>query len=148
MKPRRVRLTSDGYVKVKVPGRKSQLFKVSFLDSYRKRAFRNLRYVLENLGFKVGEGAVGRFIDLNFSGNPLKVQVKDSALVTSLEPTPELVKKYPALTQPVYIIAFIYDGGGRFNVAYSYDLEEELKALEEFLGKVVYPLYKNAFLWS
>jgi len=36
--PPRVRLTSDGHVKVKILGRKSQLYKVPFLDRHRRRA--------------------------------------------------------------------------------------------------------------
>jgi len=145
----RVRLTSDGYVKVKVPGRKSQLFKVYFLDSYRKRAFRNLIYVLEKLDFKiVGEEAVRRYVDLNFNGAPLKVQVKDSVLVTSLSPTPELVKKYPALTKQAYIYTFTYIGDGRFNTVFLYEEKEEYKALKEILEKIVYPLYMKALLYD
>jgi len=147
--PPRVRLTSDGYLKVKVPGRKSQLFKVYFLDSYRKRAFRNLRYVLENLGFKIiGEKTVRRPVDLNFNGAPLKVQVKDSVLVTSLAPTPELAKKYAALSRPAYVITFIYNGVGRFVMAFPYEEEEESEAFEEFFGKVIHPLYVKAFLYD
>jgi len=142
-------LTSDGYVKVKVPGRKSQLFKVSFIDSYRKRAFRNLRYVLENLGFKIiGEKTVRRPVDLNFNGAPLKVQVKDSVLVTSLAPTPELAKKYAALSRPAYVITFIYNGVGRFVMVFPYEEEEESEAFEEFFRKVIHPLYMKAFLYD
>jgi len=145
--PPRVRLTSNGYVKVKVPGRKSELFKVPFLDSYRKIAFRNLRYVLEKLDFKIiGEGTVRRPVDLNFNGAPLKVQVKDSVLVTSLAPSPELVKKYPALTKQAYIYTFMYIGDGRFNTVFLYDEKEEYKALKEILEKIVYPLYMEALL--
>jgi len=147
--PPRVRLTSNGYVKVKFPGRKSQLFKVSFLDSYRKRAFRNLRYVLENLGFKIiGEKTVRRPVDLNFNGAPLKVQVKDNVLVTSLAPTTELAKKYPALSRPAYVITFIYNGVGRFLMAFPYEEEEESEAFEEFFRKVIHPLYMKAFLYD
>jgi len=144
--PPRVRLTSDGLVKVKVPGRKSQLFKVPFLDSYRKRAFRNLRYVLEKLDFKiVGEGVKDRCVDLNFEGTPVKVNVRDRVLLTEFNPR-RFARDYPALTKSVYIVTFIYCGQGNFDTLFIYEKEEERKALKEFLKKTFNPSYTSAFL--
>ena len=91
--PPHVRLTSDGHVKVKAPRRKSKLYKVPFLDRDRRRAFRNLRHVLNQLDFKVvGEEVVNRNVNVPFDGNPIKVKVKDTVLLTIFAPPPELVK--------------------------------------------------------
>ena len=51
--PARVRLTYDGKVKVKVLGRRKEVFEVSFLDKYKKRTFRNLRFTLQHLKWKL-----------------------------------------------------------------------------------------------
>jgi len=145
----RVRLTSNGYVKVKFPGRKSRMIKVPFLDDYRRRSFRNLLYTLDELGFHiVGEKNVRRYFDLNLGISPMRVWVEDTVLVTALSPTSELVKKYPALTKPAYIITFIYDGDGRFNTIYIYEEKEEFEALKEFFQNTVYPNYVRALIFD
>jgi len=63
----RVRLTYDGKVKVKVPGRRGEVFEVPFLGKYRKRAFRNLRFTLQHLNMKIiGEESIKRAIEVSY----------------------------------------------------------------------------------
>jgi len=77
MKTPRARLTSDGRIKVKFPRRKSVFFKVPFLDEYRSRAFRNLRYVLKKLNLEVdGEKVVDRYVDLKVEGEKMSARAE------------------------------------------------------------------------
>jgi len=63
----RVRLTRDGKVTVKVPGRRRKIFEVLFLDKYWKKAFRNLRFVLECLNINIlKEKPIKRTIKMNY----------------------------------------------------------------------------------
>jgi len=146
MPPPRVRLTSDGYVKVKIRGKKRQFCKVPFLDEYRKRAFRNLRCVLKQLDFKVlGEELVKRRLDVEFNGKTIKVEVKDTVLLTIFTPTPELVRDFPTLNKPSYTLTFTYDGKGRFKMTFGYDEGAEYEAFDRFFRETFDPLYTAAF---
>jgi hypothetical protein len=51
----RTRLTCDGKVRVKVSGRRRKIFEVLSLDKYRRKAFRNLRFIIEHLNFHIIE---------------------------------------------------------------------------------------------
>lgn len=65
--PARVRLTRDGKVRVKVPGRKKEIFEVLFLDEYRRKALRNLRFVLARLNLDTFEEIpVERAVNINY----------------------------------------------------------------------------------
>lgn len=145
--PPHARLTSDGHLKVKVPGRKSKLYKVPFLDRFRRRAFRNLRHVVKQLDFKVlGEELVNRRLDVEFDGKTMKVEVKDTILLTKFAPTPDLVKDHPALREPAYMVTFVYNGKGSFNTLLAYNKKGEHEAFKDFFARTVYPLYVSSFL--
>jgi len=143
----RARLTSDGKIKVKVPGRKSQLFKVPFYDRHRRKAFRNLMYVLKLLNFKVdGEKTVRRYVDLKVDGEDMSAQISDSALLARFSPTKEVLERYPGLTERDYEVTFLYEGDGRFQLAFLCGNDEEYDALKAFLREVLKPLYDFALL--
>lgn len=145
--PPHARLTSDGHLKVKVPGRKSKLYKVPFLDRFRRRAFRSLRHVVKQLDFKVlGEELLNRRLDVEFDGRTIKVEVKDTILLTKFAPTPDLVKDHPALKKPAYIVTFMYNGKGSFNTLLAYNKKGEHEAFRDFFARTVCPLYISSFL--
>jgi len=136
MKRPRARLTSDGCIKVKVPGRKSRYFKVPFYDEYRRRAFRNLRYVLNQLNFKIdGEKVIDIYVDVKIDGKDRSARLKDKVILT----------KFPA-EYPEYRIAFTYVGGGRFKLGFSCNDKIKCDAFEKFLRETFKPLYDTAFL--
>ena len=87
-----------------------------------------------------------RYVDVNVEGEKMIARLRDKVLITKFTPTEEFVKHYPSLTKPEYMIAFIYNGMGKFDIAFLYDDEEESDALKEFLEKTFKPLYDRAFL--
>lgn len=147
----RVRLSRHGKVRVKVPGRRREVFVIPFLDGYRKRAFRNLRLILERLRINiVGEEKISRVVKLNIERDGMirdcKLQVEDRVLHAVLNPPPEIQKRYPSLKGEYHII-FRYDGNGFFNLFVPNGHSEvEEREVEQFIKSVIEPHYSMAFL--
>jgi len=143
----RIRLTSDGQLKIKIPGRRSLLYNVPFYDAYRGRAFWTLRQVLERLPFRiVGEEEMKRSVNVDLEGERLNVKVNDRVLIAIFNPTPEYMKRYPGLKEPEYRVAFIYLGDGRFLMAFEHEEKEEYEAFKRIYDRVFTPLYLRAYI--
>ena len=147
----RTRLTCDGKVRVKVSGQRRKVFEVPFLDKYRRKAFRNLRLILERLNINViEEKLVTRVVNVDYEDGRTtythNVEVEDTVLRASFNPGPEILELCPSLKRE-YPILFKYDGKGVFNVSTIGKLSEEEEAdIEKFVTYCVKPQYQMAFL--
>lgn len=149
--PVHVRLTRDGKIKVKVPGRRREVYDVLFLDRHRRRAFRNLRFVLERLHIKiVGEKTVKRFVDVSYEEDGAirdhELPVEDKVLYVFFNPTKEIRELCPFL-KGNYRMAFMYEGRGVFDLYTLGELsEDEERDIEKLVGHVIKPQYNAAFM--
>ena len=149
--PVRFRLSRDGKVSVKVPGMRRQVYEVPFLDRYRRRAFRNLRIVLERLQMRiVGEETVKRFVNVSYEEKgtirDYKLPVMDKVLHVIFNPSSELRRICPSLNGN-YRMAFRYEGRGIFEAYPIGELtEDEEKEFEKLVSHVIKPQYKAAFI--
>ena len=149
--PVRFRLSRDGKVSVKVPGMRRQVYEVPFLDRYRRRAFRNLRLVLERLQMRiVGEETVKRFVNVSYEEKgairEYKLPVMDKVLHVIFNPSSELRRICPSLNGN-YRLAFMYEGRGVFEAYPIGELtEKEKKDIEKLVYHVIKPWYNVAFI--
>ena len=149
--PVRFRLSRDGKVSVKVPGMRRQVYEVPFLDRYRRRAFRNLRLVLERLQMRVvGEETVKRFVNVSYEEKgtirDYKLPVMDKVLHVIFNPSSELRRICPSLNGN-YRLAFRYEGRGIFEAYPIGELtEDEEKEFEKLVSHVIKPWYNAAFI--
>ena len=149
--PARVRLTYDGKVKVKVPGRRREVFEVPFLDKYRKRAFRNLRFTLQHLNMEIiEEESIKRAIEVSYEDEGVihnhKLQVEDKTLHALFIPPQGTHRLCPSL-KGKYKIIFSYEGKGVFNASPVGELsEKEKEDIERFVRYILRPHYSLAFI--
>ena len=149
--PARVRLTYDGKVKVKVPGRRREVFEVPFLDKYRKRAFRNLRFTLQHLNMEIiEEKSIKRAIEVSYEDEGVihnhKLQVEDKTLHVLFIPPQGAHRLCPSL-KGKYKIIFSYEGKGVFNASPVGELsEKEKEDIERFVRYILRPHYSLAFI--
>ena len=149
--PARVRLTYDGKVKVKVPGRRREVFEVPFLDKYRKRAFRNLRFTLQHLNMEIiEEESIKRVIEVSYEDEGVihnhKLQVEDKTLHVLFIPPKGAHRLCPSL-KGKYKIIFSYEGKGVFNASPVGELsEKEKEDIERFVRYILRPHYSLAFI--
>jgi len=147
----RVRLTYDGKVKVKVPGRRGEVFEVPFLGKYRKRAFRNLRFTLQHLNMKIiGEESIKRAIEVSYEDEGVihnyKLHVEDKTLHALFIPPQGVHRLCPSL-KGKYKIIFSYEGKGVFNASPVGELpEKEKEDIERFVRYILRPYYSLAFI--
>jgi len=147
----RTRLTRDGKIRVKISGRRRKIFEVFFLDRYRKKSFRNLRYVLERFNIKViEEMPIMRRIDVDYEDKGIfhsqQVEVEDKVLHSILNPRTETREICPHLKRE-YTIVFRYDGKGTFDLSTLGNSSEEEEAdIEKFAKYLLMPEYQKAFL--
>ena len=149
--PARVRLTYDGKVKGKVPGRRREVFEVPFLDKYRERAFRNLRFTLQHLNMEIiGEESIKRVIEVSYEDEGVihnhKLQVEDKTLHVLFTPPKGAHRLCPSL-KGKYKIIFSYEGKGIFNASPVGELsEKEKEDIERFVRYILRPHYSLAFI--
>jgi len=149
--PARVRLIHNGKVRVKVPGRKREIFEVLFLDDYRKKAFRNLRFVLARLNLDTFEEIpVERAVNINYEeegeAQTHQLRIRDEVLNVLLDPSPQIQELCPSLKHECQML-FRYNGRGIFDVSTSGKIgKEEEEDIEKFVRYVVKPQYMMAFI--
>ena len=149
--PARVRLTRDGKVRVKVPGRKKEIFEVLFLDEYRRKAFRNLRFVLARLNLDTFEEIpVERAVNINYEEegetHTHQLRIRDEVLNVLLNPSPQIQELCPSLKRKCQML-FRYNGRGIFDLSTSGKIgKEEEEDIEKFVRYVVKPQYMMAFI--
>jgi len=149
--PARVRLTRDGEVRVKVPGRKREIFEVLFLDEYRRKAFRNLRFVLARLNLDTFEEIpVKRAVNINYEeegeAQTHQLRIRDEVLNVLLNPSPQIQELCPSLKRKCRML-FRYNGRGIFDLSTCGNIsEEEEEDIEKFVRYVVKPQYMMAFI--
>ena len=147
----RIRLTRDGKVTVKVPGRRRKIFEVLFLDKYWKKAFRNLRFVLECLNINIlKEKPIKRTIKMNYEdGGTIhtgQLEVNDKVLHVLFIPPPQIQESYASLKHK-YRIIFKYDGRGIFHVSLRGGISKsEEEDIQKFVTYVVKAQYGVAFI--
>jgi len=149
--PARVRLIHNGKVRVKVPGRKKRIFEVLFLDEYRRKAFRNLRFVLAGLNLDtLEEIPVERAVNINYEeegeAQTHQLRIRDEVLSVLLNPSPQIQEFCPSLKHKCQML-FRYNGRGIFDVSTSGKIgKEEEEDIENFVRYVVKPQYMMAFI--
>jgi len=138
------RLTCDGKVRVKVYGRRRKIFKVLFLDKYRRKAFRNSKFVLERLNFNIIEETPAmRAINVDYEDEGIthtqQVEIEDKVLRTLFNPGPEIQELCLSLKLE-YPMIFKYDGKGVFDVSILGKLSEKEEGdNEKFVTYVIRP---------
>ena len=149
--PARVRLTRDGKVRVKVPGRRREIFEVRFLDEYRSRAFRNLRFVLARLNLDTFEEIpVQRAVNIDYEEggetHTHQLKIGDEVLSVLFDQPPQIQGLCPSPERKCQIL-FRYNGRGIFDVSTSGGKSEKEEGdIEDFVRYVVKPQYKMAFI--
>jgi len=145
----RIRITSDGKLKVKVPGRKGEVEEIPWRDKYRRRAVKTLGRLLKAMPeFKdLREKPVERDFWVEYEeGGEIRrrrVAIKDTALSARLSPSTRLLRLYPTLSQAR--VTFEYMGGGWFTILSENGTGEKGEALNEAMRGFVQPLYTAAF---
>lgn len=145
----RISVSSDGrHIKVKARGERRTVWKIPFRDEYRRRSFRTIKSVLEDLGFKeLKEEPLERGVRIWYEVNgelcSRTVSTRDTALSARLPPPLALQED---LLKGERRVTFVYWGRGRFRAFLPEDADnDEIGALNRVLEDLVQPLYLTAF---
>ena len=141
----RIRITSDGKLKLKVPGRKGEVEEIPWRDRYRRRAIKTLGQLLKAMPeFEdLKEKSVQRdlWVEYEEGGEIQKrrVIIRDAVLSTRLSPSTHLLTHYPGLNETQ--VTFQYSGGGWFTILSENGNGKKREALNEAIKEFVQPLY-------
>jgi len=145
----RIRITSDGKLKLKVPGRKGEVEEIPWRDRRRRRAIKTLSRLLKAMPeFEdLGEKPIERdfWVEYEEGGeiHRRRVTIKDTVLSARLSPSIHLLRLYPGLNETR--VTFEYMGGGWFTILSENGNGEKREALNEAMRGFVQPLYTAAF---
>jgi len=147
-----VSVSPDGrFLKVKVRGEKRFVWEIPFRDKWRRRSFRTLKRVLEDLGFKdLRREPFERGVELSYEDDgklcTREVPLRDIVLSACLPPSPMLPKN---LLKNECRVRFMYSGKGRFEVFVLIEEDVEEVSLQQIhstcrrvIEGLVHPMYR------
>jgi len=146
----KIRITSDGKLKLKVPGRKGEVEEIPWRDRYRRRAVKTLSRLLKAMSeFEdLKEKPIERdfWVEYEEDGeiHRRRVTIKDTVLSARLSPSTRLLRLYPGLNETR--VTFEYTGRGWFTILSENGNGEEGEALNEAMRGFIQPLYTTTFL--
>jgi len=142
----RVSISPDGrFLKVKVRGERRFVSEIPFRDRWRRRSFRTLRRVLEDLGFKdLRMETLERGVEIMYEadGEPCtrEVPLRDTVLSACPPPSPMLPKKR---LRNGCRLRFVYSGKGHFEVSIPAHVDDdEARACKRIIEHWIVPLYR------
>jgi len=145
----RIRVTSDGKLKLKVPGRRGEVEEIPWRDRYRRRAVKTLSRLLkvmpefEDLREKPIERSFWVEYEEGGEIHRRRVTVKDTVLSARFSPSTRLLRLYPRLNGTS--VTFEYAGRGWFTILSENGNGGGREALNEAMTGFIQPLYRAVF---
>jgi len=145
----RIRVTSDGKLKLKVPGRRGEVGEIPWRDRYRRRAVKTLSRLLkvmpefEDLREKPIERSFWVEYEEGGEIHRRRVAIKDTVLSARFSPSTRLLRLCPRLNKTS--VTFKYTGRGWFTILSENGNGGEREALNEAMKGFIQPLYRATF---